>query len=310
MKRLRLEAIPEDLRSGSNQRFNPVPTIRLNAKGSAVVRAQILLDRARFSCGEIDGNYGGNLEKTVAAYQRDHNLPVNGVVGYETWALLNADQAPTLITYIIAPGRRGRSLRQNSRRARRAGQPAIARIRVAAGRIERKVPPEPELAEDLNSRGDFEKDGAPILVPNLRLAPPGHAVSVLVSKSDSSVTAFGTGGRILSYYVATIGSEHDPLPLGTEKIKDLMRNPVFHYDPELFWNANPTDQKAAIQAGPRNPVGVVWMGLSKEHYGIHGTPAPAKVGHAESHGCIRLTNWDASDLANMVKTGTPVVLKE
>jgi lipoprotein-anchoring transpeptidase ErfK/SrfK len=142
------------------------------------------------------------------------------------------------------------------------------------------------------------------------LAPPGHAVSVLVSKSDSSVTAFGTGGRILSYYVATIGSEHDPLPLGTEKIKDLMRNPVFHYDPELFWNANPTDQKAAIQAGPRNPVGVVWMGLSKEHYGIHGTPAPAKVGHAESHGCIRLTNWDASDLANMVKTGTPVVLKE
>jgi lipoprotein-anchoring transpeptidase ErfK/SrfK len=132
----------------------------------------------------------------------------------------------------------------------------------------------------------------------------------VVSKSESSVTAYGTNGKILSYYVATIGSEHDPLPIGDEKIKDLVRNPVFHYDPELFWNANSSDQRAEIKPGPRNPVGVVWIGLSKEHYGIHGRPAPGKVGHAESHGCIRLTNWDASELANMVGTGTPVTLEE
>jgi len=132
----------------------------------------------------------------------------------------------------------------------------------------------------------------------------------VVSKSDSSVTALDAEGKILSYYVATIGSEHDPLPIGDWKIKKVWPNPVFYYDPELFWNANPSDQKAQIQPGPRNPVGVVWMDLSKEHYGIHGTPSPGKVGHAESHGCIRLTNWDAFELSHMVKPGTPAILRE
>jgi lipoprotein-anchoring transpeptidase ErfK/SrfK len=133
---------------------------------------------------------------------------------------------------------------------------------------------------------------------------------VVVTKSDSSVTAFDADGKILSYYVATIGSEHDPLPIGDWKINGVAHNPVFHYDPQLFWNANPSDQKAEIKAGPRNPVGVVWIDLSKDHYGIHGTPAPGKVGHAESHGCIRLTNWDATELSTMVKPGTPAILKE
>jgi lipoprotein-anchoring transpeptidase ErfK/SrfK len=107
-----------------------------------------------------------------------------------------------------------------------------------------------------------------------------------------------------------MGSEHDPLPLGDWKIVDIQQNPVFHFNPEFFWDAKPHDQKAEIAAGPNNPVGVVWIGLSKEHYGIHGTPDPGKVGHTESHGCIRLTNWDAEELSQMVKRGTPAILQE
>jgi len=140
--------------------------------------------------------------------------------------------------------------------------------------------------------------------------PAGKAAHVVVSKSESAVRAYDASGALLAFYAATIGSQHDPLPIGEWKINGVARNPKFHYNPELFWDAKPTSDKATIQAGPNNPVGLVWIDLSKSHYGIHGTPEPSKVGHAESHGCIRLTNWDALELASMVKPGTPATLKE
>ena len=101
-----------------------------------------------------------------------------------------------------------------------------------------------------------------------------------------------------------------PLPVGNWKINGVLRNPSFHYNPDLFWDANATDQKAMIKPGPNNPVGLVWITLSKEHYGIHGSPEPSRIGHSESHGCIRLTNWDALELAGMVRAGTPAKLME
>jgi lipoprotein-anchoring transpeptidase ErfK/SrfK len=274
------------------------------------VRAQILLDRAHFSCGEIDGDYGTNLEKTVAAFQRAHDLPDNGEVGPETWALLNQDQAPALFTYTIAPEDvAGPFVKLPADLMEQATLPSLGYESPLEGLGER-FHASPNLLKALNPDCPFDTDGETIMAPKVIVKPPGHAASVVVSKSDSSVTALDARGRILSYYVATIGSEHDPLPIGNWKIKRVWRNPVFYYNPLLFWNANPADQKAKIEPGPRNPVGVVWIDLSKEHYGIHGTPAPGKVGHAESHGCIRLTNWDASELSHMVKFGTPASLKE
>jgi lipoprotein-anchoring transpeptidase ErfK/SrfK len=140
--------------------------------------------------------------------------------------------------------------------------------------------------------------------------PPGPAARVVVSKSESSVRAFDAEGKLLAFYVATIGSEHDPLPVGEWKIRGVSRNPIFNYNPQLFWDAKPEHTRAKIKPGPNNPVGVVWIDLDKEHYGIHGTPEPSRVGHTTSHGCIRLTNWDAAELAAIVKPGVPAVLEE
>ena len=139
-------------------------------------------------------------------------------------------------------------------------------------------------------------------------APP--AVTIAVTKSTSSLTVEDASGRVLFHAPVTSGSEHDPLPIGTWKVTTVQRMPVFNYNPDLFWDANPAHSKAKIPAGPNNPVGVVWVDLSKPHYGIHGTPEPRTVAKTQSHGCIRLTNWSAAALAEAVKPGTVALLQE
>jgi lipoprotein-anchoring transpeptidase ErfK/SrfK len=168
----------------------------------------------------------------------------------------------------------------------------------------------PKLLSRLNPGKDLSKAGEEIRVPNIRQDIPSKAAKVVVSKSKHTVEAMDASGKVIAEYPATIGSQHDPLPIGDWKVTHITRNPIFYYNPDLFWNAPSSDAKATIQPGPNNPVGVVWIGLSKEHYGIHGTPEPSLVGHAQSHGCIRLTNWDASELAQIVGPGTPAILKE
>ena len=138
----------------------------------------------------------------------------------------------------------------------------------------------------------------------------GKAASVVLYKSDSSVEALDASGKVIASYPATMGSVHDPLPIGAWEINGVSSSPSFFYDPALFWNADESHAKAKIAPGPNNPVGVVWMDLSKKNYGIHGTPEPSRIGKNSSHGCIRLTNWDAAELSHLVAAGTPAVLQE
>jgi lipoprotein-anchoring transpeptidase ErfK/SrfK len=117
------------------------------------------------------------------------------------------------------------------------------------------------------------------------------------------------GGRVMFHAPVTTGSRHDPLPIGKWKVTGVEQLPAFHYNPKLFWDANPAHSKARIPPGPNNPVGVAWIDLSKEHYGIHGTPEPSTIGHMQSHGCVRMTNWDVRRLLEWAKPGTLVILR-
>ncbi|HEY2014710.1 MAG TPA: L,D-transpeptidase [Bryobacteraceae bacterium] len=286
------------------------PDVSIGAKGEAVVRAQILLARAHFSCGELDGNFGTNLQKTVSAFQGDRRLPTTGMVDPATWAALNTDQAPILIAYAIAQeDENGPFTPIPGDLMQQAKLPALGYTSPLEELAER-FHASPKLLQALNPGADFGKVGQALMVPNAITMPPGQAASITVSKGESSVRAWDATGKLLAFYVATTGSEHDPLPIGNWKINGQKRDPDFHYNANLFWDAKNPNDKAIIKPGPNNPVGLVWMDLSKDHYGIHGTPEPSLVGHATSHGCIRLTNWDALDLAAMVKPGTPAVLKE
>jgi lipoprotein-anchoring transpeptidase ErfK/SrfK len=130
-----------------------------------------------------------------------------------------------------------------------------------------------------------------------------------VTKATSALTVEDENGMVIFHAPVTSGSEHDPLPIGSWKVTGVQRNPKFHYNPDLFWDANPAHSKATIPPGPNNPVGVLWIDVTKEHYGIHGTPEPSQIGHVESHGCVRLTNWDAQKVASWVRPGTPVIFR-
>jgi lipoprotein-anchoring transpeptidase ErfK/SrfK len=135
------------------------------------------------------------------------------------------------------------------------------------------------------------------------------AASVEISKESNAAVVRDAQGAVILYAPVTVGSEHDPLPVGDWKVTGVFDLPTFSYNPDLFWDADPAHGKAKLAAGPNNPVGVIWIQINREHFGLHGSPEPSQIGRTESHGCIRMTNWDVVRLAALVKTGTPVLLR-
>ena len=286
------------------------PPIECGAKGPGVVRAQILLARAHFSSGQIDGWFGTNLQTAVRAFQEQRGLAVTGAIDAQTWAALGSGDIPAVATAVIAPDDlAGPFVPIPGSLMKQAKLPKLG-YASPLEELSERFHASTELMRALNPGADFARAGEQLNVPNALVTPPGPAARVVVSKGESSVRALDAAGNLLSFYVATTGSSHDPLPIGEWKINGVAWFPKFHYNAKLFWDAANTDDRATIQPGPNNPVGVVWIDLSKEHYGIHGTPDPSQIGHAFSHGCIRLTNWDAVELASMVKPGTPATLQE
>lgn len=278
--------------------------------GSAVMRLQILLDRAHFSPGQIDGQYGENLRIALLGYQAVHHLPASGLGDGATWQALNSDHDAALVAYTITQQDTAGPFQKIPSDMMQQAKLASLGYESPEDELGERFHIAPALLMQLNPGKNLGNAGEQILVPNVLRSYEPQAAKVVVSRTYGTVTAFAEDGAVLAQYPATIGSEHDPLPIGGWKITGVQQNPVFHYNPDLFWDAKREDSKANIAAGPRNPVGVVWIALSKEHYGIHGTPRAGEIGHTESHGCIRLTNWDAEELSHMVKPGTPALLQE
>ena len=286
-------------------RLTPVSTA-----GSSVLRAQVLLDRAHFSPGEIDGRYGGNTRRAVAAFNQARRLNGGERVEAKTWAALNRDAAPVVVPYVLtSEDVTGPFEKLPVETPDRAKLSALG-FESSIEALGEKFHASPGLLRALNPGIAFDEAGATVQVPNVERPPLAKAdgLSVRVSESDHSAVAVRPDGSVVARYPATVGSEHDPLPVGEWKVNGVGWNPSFHYNPALFWDSEPGDEKAKLPPGPNNPVGVVWIDLSKPHYGIHGTPEPSTIGGTTSHGCIRLTNWDALALGRLVSPGTSAVL--
>jgi lipoprotein-anchoring transpeptidase ErfK/SrfK len=287
-----------------------VRTAGNNQNGNAILREQVHLSRAGFSVGEIDGAAGESFHHAVSGFQESRGLPQTGKMDAATLKELGEDATPVLVKYTITqqdvagPFEKIPADMMEKAKLKRLGYESVQEA------LGEKFHTNPRLLRKLNPGKIMDRAGVEIMVPNVIKEPPGKAASVTVSKSKSVVRALDANGKVIAQYPATIGSEHDPLPLGNWVVTTVLKTPPFYYDPSLFWNAEAGDEKAKIAPGPNNPVGLIWIGLSKPHYGIHGTPEPSTVGHAQSHGCIRLTNWDAIELAGMVGPKTPVLLTE
>jgi lipoprotein-anchoring transpeptidase ErfK/SrfK len=300
-----------DVAAANDAARNPI--LKSSAqKGSAVLRAQILLDRAHFSPGEIDGRFGGNTSRAAAAYNLTKQIKAGAEVNSATWQALNLDPAPAIVPYTLtAEDVAGPFLPIPEAMADKAKLPALG-YESLSEELGEKFHISPKLLAALNPGMTFDHAGEVIHVPNVERAPLAKTagMTIHVSKDNRAVEAVDASGVVLARYPATTGSEHDPLPLGTWKINGVSWNPPFHYNPALFWDAEPTEVKAKLPPGPNSPVGSVWIDLSKAHYGIHGTPVPSTIGKTTSHGCIRLTNWDAMELGKLVTPGMPAILGE
>jgi len=270
---------------------------------------QIRLARAGFSPGEIDGTDGANTRRAIDAYRRASHID-DGDAALD--AALAKDTADPTTSYTItdqdAAGPFLPSIPADL--MEQAKLPALSYTSVLE-MIDERGHASPALLRTWNPEATFSA-GDTVRIPNVQPpAPPaGPAARIVVTRAASGLTAYGADDRVIFFAPVTSGSEHDPLPIGDWKVTGVERMPTFNYNPDLFWDANPAHAKAKIPPGPNNPVGTIWINLSKEHYGIHGTPEPSNIGHVESHGCVRLTNWDADRVAQWVKPGTKVVFRE
>jgi len=292
---------------------------------------EVALDRAGFSSGVIDGKATRFDRMALKGFQLANGLEPTGKPDARTMALLPKVSATRTVRVPEAFARGPFVPDLPKQTGKQAGFDHLG-YRDLSEALAERFHTTPETLAALNPPGAAIGAGSVIQVPDvadidatklgadergwnatlatLAVAPDQpRAEKVVVSKSGGWLRAYDGSGKLLVQFPATMGSEHDPLPIGHWKILGVSKNPDFHYNPKLFWDVKDSEKEHLLKPGPNGPVGVVWLDLSKEHYGIHGTGEPSSIGNSESHGCVRLTNWDAARLAQMVKAGTQVVFQ-
>ena len=290
--------------------FDPAATTP-EAKKAYLTRAQVLLDRAHFSPGVIDGQEGGNLTLAISAFQEAHRLTVDGKLSPAVWDALAADSAPAVTDYVITAedvaGPFQPDIPKDDYEAM-AKLPALGYGTPLEALAEKFHMDEP-LLQALNPGVDFSKAGTTIIVAALGgEGLDGKVTRIEIDNAKGTLKAYADGDKLLAVYPATVGSTERPAPVGEWAVNTVAPRPTYTYDPSRLTFGKPK-AKLTIKAGPNNPVGSTWIDLTKDTYGIHGTPDPKLVNKRASHGCVRLTNWDAAELGAAVVKGAKVVFE-
>lgn len=279
---------------------------------AAVFKAAVFLDRLSLSPGVIDGKDGDNLRKAVTAFQGSRGLKTSGRLDRDTFdKLCQSVTAPATVAYTVTDDDvRGPFRDIPAKLEAMAGLDSLP-YRSAAELLAAKFHTSEAAIRVLNPGKAVDRAGTVLSVPNVADGrPDGQAVRIEADKAAGSVRVLGRHDELLAFYPASIGSTEKPAPSGTLQVTRVARDPTYRYDPKFQFKGVRTDKELVIAPGPNNPVGVVWIGLSKETYGLHGTSHPDTVGKTGSHGCVRMTNWDALDLARRVHKGVPVAFLE
>lgn len=283
------------------------PADKVNAPAT---KLQILLDRAQFSPGQIDGKLGENARKALKAFAEQNGMSFDKIVAPELWDKLNAaSEGPVLADYKIADADvKGPFLERLPAKLDDMKSLEALRYTSPLEGLAEKFHMSEELLKALNPGKAFDKSGETITVANVpaRRELP-RIVRIEIDKTHAALKAFEGSGRLVAFYPASIGSPDRPTPTGTLKVTGTNEQPTYHYNPAYKFKNVKSRKPFDIKPGPNNPVGAYWIGLSAQGYGIHGTAEPDRVGKSASHGCVRLTNWDARVLGENVKRGTPVV---
>jgi len=300
-----------------------------------LLHVQVILDHLGFSPGVLDGKPGKSLSAALRGFQESRGLPRTGHVDRATLAVLQtyAGWRATKTLRLTADALAGPYVDPlPTDPMRQAALPALG-YRSPMEKLAEMFHTTPQVLLALNSPQTRLAPGTPVVFPNALPTSRAYSAklpatwratlnslnvdanqpqgaSIVVDKSDQLLRVLDAKGKLVAQFQATMGSEHDPLPIGAWKVQAFSYNPPFRYNPALFWDAKPGQAKATLPPGPNGPVGVAWLDLNIPHYGIHGTAEPSTIGRAESHGCIRLTNWDVARLALMIKPGTPAVFRE
>ena len=301
------------------------------ALNETVLQAEVLLARAGFSPGAIDGRDGENFANALHAFQQANGLPVGRLDEQTIASLTQLSNEPVVAEYTIQPddvaGPFAPVIPQDFEKMAQLPRLAYHSPRQL---LAEKFHMSEALLAALNPGKDFAAAGTAITVANLPQMTPGQyagtpagqgsgssrapakaeagpaAARVVVDKPHHAVLVYGADNRLVAFYPASIGSAEKPAPSGRFVVRSVAQDPTYTYNPAYGFKEQKVRHTVTVRPGPNNPVGLVWIALSAKGYGIHGTPEPDKVGKTQSHGCIRLTNWDALALAKLVKKGTPV----